>query len=236
VEGNGFLLGVGPGGVYKYSRDPATFMRSDPYTLDSTVQGAPTSGIIRLQPKFGEGMVTSLFKRDPYAPGEVIRGSSWFNPETEVPKAKRAVGEKPPAFIRVTLPDPTDFTGINLHPTDRRNDALASESLAERRALHEKRLIKSEADVKRFRFIGGVRFVDTEEDEEKMREELEQSARRHSRRPRGIHLRLWRLSRSARSTATFRRQRAGALTSTLWARLSVLASHRRASRRRTLTA
>ena len=176
LEANGFALALGTGGVYMPLRDPATFLRSDPYTLDTAVLGAPTSGIRLLQPAFGVGYFHSLYKGNPYGSSEVVRGTSLHNPESLEDKDARSFGDKQPNLVRISVPNPTDFTGIDLNATDRAKGAPASESLLERRLLHEKRLFKAQDDVRLYRFIGGVRFIDTEEDEEKLRCEKEISS------------------------------------------------------------
>jgi hypothetical protein len=165
VEGNHFALARDARGIYSQARDPARFRSLDPYLFDTAVQGAPVSGIRRLQPRFGEGLTHGLFKGNPYAGGHVVRGSTWFDPETADQKAARPVGEKPPAFVRLSLPAPNEFTGISLEATVRGREPAAAESLAERRALHEKRLVRAEEEVRRFRAVGGVRFIDNDDDE-----------------------------------------------------------------------
>jgi hypothetical protein len=51
-------------------------------------------------------------------------------------------------------------TGVDLAATDRAIAPPASEGLAERRKLHELRLTRAADDVKRYRYVGGVRFID----------------------------------------------------------------------------
>ena len=174
AEGNPFALAMDRFGQYDLNRDSTHFKRFDPYSFETVVQGAPSSGIRRLVPAFGSGLNFDLYKHDPYQRGTVVRGSAFFDPDTPAEKAQRKIGEKPPDHVRVMLPAPNELTGVNLEPTHRGKEPPAAESLTERRFLHEKRLITAEADVKKYRFVGGVRFIDSANEEKQLVDELVQ--------------------------------------------------------------
>lgn len=171
--GNSFLSTKTTDGKNDPRRDPASFIREDPYDVTYTILQASHKGVKPHMKGFGDGLFKKLWTSSAKMNPTVVRGVTFFDAETPEEKAARKEGDEPPELQRVQLPHPEDVTGINLQPTKRGEEPPASESIQERRFLHEKRLKEAAKNVRLYQYVGGVRFVDDEEDEQALLEDQE---------------------------------------------------------------
>lgn len=148
---------------YDPRRDPANVLRTDSFEQDFTILAAPASGIRKLQPTFGDGVINGLWKGNPYARPEAVPGATTATvsagPESGKFGAERQALGPGGSTVMVTVPLPQEITGISLDPSKKGFEPPASESIKERRMVHEKRIIEAAEQVKLFRYVGGVRFV-----------------------------------------------------------------------------
>jgi len=169
------IVPINKEGNYSPTRDPAHLIRSDAFEQEFGTLGAPVSGIVKLRPKFGEGLFTGLFSGDPYAPPPSEKGEVLFDPDTPIASKNRKVNEAAPPKVKLKIPDPSELTGLVLSRTDRTKEPLSSESVYEKRQLHESRLLHAQDQVKKFRYLGGVTFIDNDVQDGFQEEQIQNS-------------------------------------------------------------